>query len=332
MEEIGFPSTTKEHERRIAVLPADIPQVEHAGMLVFEQGYGRTHGYGDDAYRQAGARVAPRDVVCACPVICSPKPKISDAYFREGVTLFGWIHAVQRSEMTDALIANHMTAVAWEDMYCDGRHTFWRNNEISGEAAIAHALLQWGRLPYECDVAVIGRGNVARGALRALERYGCETIVYDRRTSHLLRREIGRYDVIVNAVLWDVFRDDHLVYEEDLERMKPGSLIVDISCDPQMGIESSRPTTITDPTYWHKGILHYAVDHTPTLFFRSASQSISRAVVRFLDTLIVGETGAVLDRATVIRHGIIVDDRIRRFQKRQGLLPAVPAFCVEALS
>jgi N5-(carboxyethyl)ornithine synthase len=316
MEEIGFPSTTKENEKRIAVLPVDVPQVEHVDMLVFEQGYGLEHGYSDEAYRRAGARVAPRDVVCRCPIICSPKPQISDPYFREGATLFGWIHAVQGREITDVLLANHMTAIAWEDMFSDGRHTFWRNNEISGEAAIAHALLQWGRLPYECDIAIIGRGNVARGALRALERYGCETIVYDRKTSHLLRREIGRYDVIVNGVLWDVFRDDHLVYEEDLEKMKPGSMIVDISCDPHMGIESSRATTINKPVYWHKGILHYAVDHTPTLFFRSVSQSISQEVARFLDKLIMGDTDATLDRATIIRRGVIVDERIRRFQKR----------------
>ena len=164
MQEIGFPITAKENEKRIAMLPTDVPQVEHVDMLVFEQGYGREHGYSDEAYRRAGARVAPRDVVCSCPIVCSPKPMIGDPYFREGTTLFGWIHAVQGREMTDKLIANHMTAIAWEDMFSDGRHTFWRNNEISGEAAIAHALLQWGRLPYECDIAIIGRGNVARGA------------------------------------------------------------------------------------------------------------------------------------------------------------------------
>ncbi len=316
MREIGFPSTTKPDEKRLALLPPDISQVEHIDMLVFEQGYGLVQGYSDEAYRRAGARVAPRDVVCNCPVICLPKPMLGDSCFREDTTLFGWIHAVQGRQMTDALLGNQMTAIAWEDMYSDGRHTFWRNNEISGEAATAHALLQWGRLPYECDIAIIGRGNVARGALRALERYGCETIVYDRKTSHLLRREIGRYDVIVNGVLWDVFRDDHLVYEEDLEKMKPGSMIVDISCDPHMGIETSHATSINEPVYWHKGILHYAVDHTPTLFFRSASQSISKEVARFLDKLVMGDTDATLDRATIIRRGVILDDRIRRFQKR----------------
>jgi len=58
------------------------------------------------------------------------------------------------------------------------------------------------------------------------------------------------------------------------------------------------------------------VDHTPTLFFRSASQSISKEVARFLDRLVLGETDGTLDRATVIRQGVIVDERIRRFQRR----------------
>jgi len=316
MQVVGFPLSTKENENRIALLPRDVAQIRHAGQLVLEEGYGHVHGCSDEDYRRAGVRVAPRDVVCNSPVICCPKPMIGDAYFREGTTLFGWIHAVQGREITDILLSNHMTAIAWEDMFEGGRHTFWRNNEISGEAAIAHALLQWGRVPYECDVAVIGRGNVGRGAFRALERFGCKTIVYDRKTSHLLRQEIGRYDLIVNAVLWDVFRDDHLVYEEDLDRMKPGSMIVDISCDSCMGIESSRATTIENPVYWHKGVLHYAVDHTPTIYYQSVSESISREVARFADMLVTGEKDVVLERATVIRSGTILDERIRRFQKR----------------
>ncbi len=316
MQEIGFPSTRKENENRIALLPEDISRVQHPDMLVFEEGYGKKHGYTDEAYRQAGARVASRDVVCGCPVICCAKPEVDDPYFREGTTLFGFIHAVQGPKITDALLANRMTAIAWDDMFSQGRHVFWRNNEISGEAAVAHALLQWGRLPYGCGIAVIGRGNVARGAMYALGRYGATMVVYDRKTSHLLRQEIGRYDLIVNGVLWDVFRTDHLVYDEDLEKMKPGSMIVDISCDAGMGIESSRPTTIGDPVYWHKGVLHYVVDHTPTLFFRTASRSISHEVSRFLDPLIKGETEETLEHATAIRRGVIVDERIRRFQKR----------------
>ena len=316
MVRVGFPLSSKENERRIALLPCDLHQVTNVVQLVFEQGYGERLGIEDRAYLEAGAKIASRDEVCRCPLVCCPKPMLGDTYFRENTTLFGWIHAVQGREITDRLVGKRMTAIAWEDMFEDGRHCFWRNNEISGEAAVAHALLQWGRLPYECKVAVIGRGNVARGALRTLERYGCAVMVYDRKTSSLLRREIAHFDIIVNAVLWDVFREDHLIYDQDLEQMRPGSMIIDISCDPQMGVESSKPTTIDDPVYWYKGILHYAVDHTPTLYYRTASEAISQQVGRFVDDLVEQKHNPILERATIVRDGVIVDERIKRFQNR----------------
>lgn len=316
MLKVGFALSTKENEKRVALLPPDLKYVRNVDQLVFEKGYASALHYTDEQYLHAGARVADRMDVCSCPVVCCPRSMTNDEYFRERTTLFGWIHAVQGRGITNKLVANRMTAVAWEEMFEQGRHCFWRNNEISGEAAVAHAFIQWGRLPYESQVAVIGRGNVARGVFRALERYGCRVTVYDRKTSHLLRDDIGRYDVIVNAVLWDVFREDHLVYEQDLEKMKPGSMIIDISCDAHMGIESSRPTTMADPVYWHKGILHYSVDHTPALFFKSASESISEQVARFVDMLVEGKYDSVLNKATVIKDGRILDERIIRFQKR----------------
>jgi len=316
MRAVGFPIPGKESELRRALVPADLQQVREPAALVFESGYGRPLGCDDAAYESQGARVADRAEVDACPVICDPKPVVGESYFGPGKTLFGWIHAVQGRQMTDLLVRHRMTAVAWEDMFEDGRHSFWRNNELAGEAAVAHAFLQWGRVPYGCEVAVIGTGNVAMGAIRAAERGGCTVKVYDALTSHRLRGEIGRYDVIVNAVLWDVTRTDHLVCEADLDRLRPGSLIVDVSCDEAGAIETSRPTTVADPIYVHRGIVHYAVDHTPSLYYRTATESISGVVARFVSDLAEGCPNLVLEKATVIRDGRILDERITRFQHR----------------
>ncbi len=316
MRRIGFPIPLKRDERRRALLPGDLEAVRKPSLLVFQRGYGGPLGCDDQAYESFGAVVADRAEVDECPIICDPKPTAAAGYFQPGGTLFGWIHAIQGRRMTDLLVSNRMTAIAWEDMSEDGRHSFWRNNELAGEAAVAHAFVHWGRAPYGCDVAVIGTGNVARGALRVAERAGCNAAVYDLRTSHLLREEIGRYDVLVNAVLWDVFRTDHLVYEEDLEKMRPGSMIVDVSCDEDGAIQSSHPTTIADPVYWHNGVLHYAVDHTPSLYFRTATESISKVVARFVSDLAEGCPNPVLERATIIRNGEIRDERISRFQHR----------------
>ena len=316
MKKIGFLISRKENEFRRALLPSDISSSKTGSFFVFETGYGNVLGYSDGDYQRVGALVADRETVCECPVICIPKPMLGNEYFKLGKTLFGWIHAVQGRDITNALVKNKMTAIAWEEMFEEGRHCFWENNEIAGEAAVLHAFLQWSRLPYGACVAVVGRGNVARGALRTLERLGCRVRVYDRATSHLLRKEIGSYDVIVNAVFWDVFRKDHIIYDEDLNRMEPGAMIVDISCDERMGIESSRPTTIAEPVYLYKGVLHYAVDHTPSLFHKNASKAISTSISSFLSDLVNGTYNKVLDKATIIQEGIILDDKIMRFQNR----------------
>jgi N5-(carboxyethyl)ornithine synthase len=316
MRTVGFPIPGKEQELRRALVPADLPLVRDPSALLFEGGYGAPLGLDDAAYEAEGARVAGRADVDACPVICDPKPVVGAGYFGPGKTLFGWIHAVQGRTMTDLLIGHRMTAIAWEDMFEGERHCFWRNNELAGEAAVAHAFLQWGRVPYNCEVAVIGTGNVAMGAIRAAERGGCTVKVYDALTSHRLRGEIERYGVIVNAVLWDVTRTDHVVSEEDLVRMQPGSLIVDVSCDEAGAIETSRPTTVADPVYVHKGIVHYAVDHTPSLYHRTATESISAVVARFISDVAEGRANPVLEKATIIREGHILDERINKFQGR----------------
>ncbi len=316
MYTIGFPISHKENERRRALVPMDVARVAHPEALFFEQGYGEVLGISDETYEQAGARIVSRDEVLAQPIVCDPK--IGDAEYLDVLcdqTVFGWVHAVLNRDITDKLIAGRLTAFAWEDMYEGGRHVFWRNNEIAGEAAISHAFMCHGIFPYTAKVAVLGRGNIARGAIRTLNFMGADVMVYDRRTEGLLREELGAYDVVVNAVLWDKMRQDHVIYRSDLARMKPGAMIVDISCDRAGAIETSRATTIDTPTYVVNGITHYVVDHTPALYYKSTSVAISHVLPPYLDALIAGETAA-LTPALIVRAGEIIDSRISAYQHR----------------
>jgi N5-(carboxyethyl)ornithine synthase len=327
MRTIGFVASEKENERRRAVLPQDLSRVRNCGSLVFERGYGLPLGVPDAAYEEAGSVVAELGTVYECDIICNPKapePRERER-FREGQTLFGWIHAVQGRAIVDFLIDREMTAIAWEDMFDQGRHCFWRNNEIAGEAAVLHAMSYLGRLPTGLKAALIGTGNCARGALAQMSRCGIEVRTYDRRSVGELPRELPGFDLVVNAVLWDVFRTDHMIAREHLRRMRPGAMIIDISCDEGMGIESTKATTIANPVYECDGVLHYAVDHTPALFYQTASASISDVVVRYLDQLVEERPDACLRAATIIEHGRILDDRIQRYQKRYQRRVATPA-------
>lgn len=319
MKSIGFVISHKENERRRAVLPQHLSQVRNRKHVFVEEGYGEPLKLGDSAYRAAGVNVVKTEDAYSADIICNPKNPMPDEldFFHKGQTLFGWIHAVQGRSIVEFLLARTMTAIAWEDMYYPNScHVFWRNNEIAGEAAVFHALPYIGRVPEELKVAVIGRGNTGRGAARAFDRLGATVTIYDRQRAACIRSELGQYDVVVNAVMWDVFRDDHLIYREDLQMMKPGALLIDVSCDEGMGVETSRPTTINDPIYIVDGVVHYAVDHTPAIFFASATESLSQAICPFIDDLIEERNNPILQAATIIKNGVILDQRIARFQKR----------------
>ncbi len=312
MKTMGFPISKKENEKRRALIPKDAAKIKYADKLFLEEGYGTVLGYSDKDYEAYGANIVTREQALSCDIVC--EPKIGDAEYLGRLrdqTVFGWVHLVQSRDISDKVTAGKLTAYAWEEMFCEGRHSFYRNNEMAGEAAILHAFLCYGEMPYNTDVAVIGRGNAARGAMRILNCLGAHITVYDRRTEKLLRQEISQYNVIVNALLWDTCRKDHIIYRDDLKRMRKNSLIIDVSCDKNGAIETSVPTTLEEPTYMVDGVMHYVVDHTPTLFYKPASAAISAEVCKYADELIEDKAGKVLKGALVAEHGAIRDNRIR---------------------
>lgn len=317
MKSVGFPISSKENENRRALLPKDISNIKFPNQIFIESGYGNVLGYNDDDYHQLGVNIATREQILTKDIICDPK--IGDADYLDNLknqTIFGWIHAIQNREITDSILNNMLTAIAWEDMFEKGRHVFYRNNEIAGEAAVVHAYMLHGLFPYESKVAILGRGNIARGAIKILNYMGAKVTVYDRKTEKLFHEELGNYDVIINAILWDTNRKDHIIYKEDLKRMKRDALIIDISCDRNGGIETSVPTTIENPVYKLDGVTHYAVDHTPTLFYKTISKNLSYLISNFINFLIVNRPDEILNNALIAKGGIVIDKRINDFQNR----------------
>ncbi|MFA6627626.1 MAG: N(5)-(carboxyethyl)ornithine synthase [Bacilli bacterium] len=320
MNKIGFLISTKENEKRRAILPNQLLNIKNKDYLYFEKGYGDDLGYSDDEYIKQGVHVLEKKDILNLDVLCDPK--IGDADYlldmKDNKILFGYIHAVQNQKLTDLLIQKKATAIAWEDMHYRGRHTFWRNNELAGEAAIMHAFTLYGKLPYDCKVAIIGRGNTSRGAYRILASLGADIAVYNRKTQKLLRDEVGKYDVIVNCVLWDTSRTDHIIYKSDLKNMKKNAMIVDVSCDLKGAIETTVPTSIEDPVYTVDDVLHYAVDHTPSMIGETSSKVFGDVVARYVDFIIEGDfkNNVTLKEAIVIENGKIIDERINVFQKR----------------
>lgn len=318
MKTVGFPISHKENEKRRAILPCDIAKLCTSKVLFVETGFGDVLGISDNEYRDAGCEVCSREEVLRQDIICDPK--IGDADYlgqlHQGQTIFGWIHATQNKDITDIIVNNRLTAFAWEHMFEKGRHVFWFNNELAGEAAVIHAFQCYGRLPYETRVAVIGNGNTARGAVRVLNMLGAHVIQYGRKHECLLREELGKYDVIVNCVLWDVNRKDHIICKCDLKKMKKNSMIIDVSCDKHGGVETCEPTTIENPIYMIDGVIHYAVDHTPSLFHKTFSYENSKIISPYIQQLMHENIDEVLQNSLIIKNGTIIDKEIISFQGR----------------
>ena len=237
-----------------------------------------------------------------------------------------------------------------------GMHLLYRNNELAGYCAVLHALSlqgETGHFGRSLRATVISFGSVSRGAIRALQGLGVHDFdvytlrppwtVGDRTAGGLFgrlvrnpdgdvhvvesdgtRRELvealADADVIVNGILQDT--DDPIMYMRsgDEERLRPGSLIVDVSCDIGMGFPFARPTSFADPTFQIGPTVYYGVDHTPSWLWRSASWEVSEVVTAYLGRVLHGPDSwaedTTLRRAIEIRDGTIVNPKILSFRSR----------------
>ncbi len=214
---------------------------------------------------------------------------------------------------------------------------------------------------------VIGFGATARGAVTALNALGvhdvdvlthreiaavaapihsARIVHFDKnddnddtaaRVSHavtgdgkvLLAPFLAGHDIIVNCVLQDTDAPLMFMTGDDLADMTPGTLVVDVSCDEGMGFDWARPTTFTDPTFVvGDNVLYYAVDHSPSYLWNSATWEISEALLPFLGTVLGGsdawDTTPTIRRAIEIRAGVIQNPAILSFQGRSPKHPHWP--------
>ena len=317
MKTIGLLISHKNNEKRRALVPKDLDAIKNKQNLYFEKGYGESVGITDEEYLEKGVNIVERKDVLNCDILVDVK--LGDADYLEELdsnkTLVGWAHAVQNIEFTSNMIEKKHTVIAWEEMYEKGRYIYYKNREVAGEAGILQAYLYCGKMPYDTKVAILGNGKTAKGAYRFLSGLGAEVDIYDRNLESLFKEKMHEYDVLVNCVMWDTSRTDRIIYKEDLKKMRKGTMIIDISCDPYLEIETSHPTTISDPVYEVDGVIHYAVDNTPAMFSTTVTNFLSKEFCRFVDQIIEENYSETVKNAVVIDKGNIIDERISEFRK-----------------
>jgi alanine dehydrogenase len=244
-----------------------------------------------------------------------------------------------------------------------GRHTFYKNNEMAGYCAVLHALRLKGidgHYGNQRKTIIFSFGAVSRGAIYALKARGFRDItICIQRPDHEVREEIldchyvrvqpggpgdarmmvvehdgsefplskliRESDIIVNGTFQNPDDPMMFVSEDEQDAMKPGCLIIDVSCDEGMGFYFARPTTFKEPMFRVGRVDYYAVDHTPSYLWESASRSISAALVVHLPAVVEGRTGwdgnETVRRAINIDAGVIQKASILSFQNREQNYP-----------
>ncbi|MBB5960672.1 alanine dehydrogenase [Saccharothrix tamanrassetensis] len=240
-------------------------------------------------------------------------------------------------------------------------HVFHKNNELAGYCSVLHALQligSTGDYGRRLRAAVIGFGATARGAVTALNAHGVHDVSVlthrgisavaspihsarmvrfdhddgDPRRSRALTEQgpvplaefLASRDVIVNCVLQDTNAPLTFLIEDDLPTLKPGTLIVDVSCDDGMGFPWARPTSFTQPTFTvGDHVCHYGVDHSPSYLWDSATWEISEALMPHLRTVLTGawDGDETIRRAIEIRDGVVRNPDILAFQHRSAEYP-----------
>ncbi|KAA0022597.1 alanine dehydrogenase [Antrihabitans cavernicola] len=242
-------------------------------------------------------------------------------------------------------------------------HVFHKNNELAGYCSVLHALEligSTGNYGRRLRATVIGFGATARGAVTALNAHGIDDVrvltnrdvaavgspIHSVEIVHLdhddddptltcavtndgripLAPYLAENDIVVNCVLQDTESPWTFLNEKDLGGFLPGSLIIDVSCDEGMGFSWARPTTFDDPSFVvGDNITYYAVDHSPSYLWNSATWEISGALLPHLRTVLSGpakwKTEPTIDRAIEIQDGKIRNPAILSFQQREATFP-----------
>ncbi len=244
-----------------------------------------------------------------------------------------------------------------------GRHTFYKNNELAGYCGVLHALELKGidgHYGNQRKTIILSFGAVSRGAIYALKARGFGDItICIQRPDHEVREEVlgCRYvrlrkgepgepglvvvehngkerpfldlvseaDIIVNGTFQNPNDPLMFVGADDVSRLKRDCLIIDVSCDEGMGFAFAKPTSFNKPMFKVGTVDYYAVDHTPSYLWESATRSISAALLVHLPSVLAGREGwqanETIRRAIVIDEGVVLNKDILSFQGRSATYP-----------
>ena len=319
---VGVPTEVKKDEYRVAMLPVGVQELVNRGhQVVMQAGPGMGSGLPDEDYVNAGAQLVAtgKDVFDQADLIIKVKEPQAEEYdlIRPGQMLFTYFHFAASRELTDAMIGSGASCFAYETLHDDkGRLPLLTPmSEVAGRMSIQEGAKylerpQMGRgillggvpgVP-PAHITILGGGVVGANAAKIAAGFQADVAILDVNLDRLrylddvmpanvnvlfsdrytVMEQIERADLVVGSVLIPGAKAPMLVRAEDLKRMKAGSVVIDVAVDQGGCIETTRPTTHSDPTYIIDDVVHYCVANMPGAVGRTSTFALCNATLPYV--------------------------------------------------
>jgi alanine dehydrogenase len=352
---IGVPAEVKADEYRVAMLPVGVEILVAAGHQVMVQaGAGLGSGIADHSYLEAGADMGTAaDVFAESDLIIKVKEPQSQEWplIRPGQALFTYFHFAASRELTVAMASSGATCFAYETLRdSQGRLPLLTPmSEVAGRMSIQEGAKylerpQMGRgillggVPgvAPAHITILGGGVVGANAAKIAAGFGASVAILDVNLDrlrylddtmppnvnalfsdrHVILEQLRLADLVIGSVLIPGAKAPQLVKAEDLQRMRPGAVMIDVAIDQGGCFETSRPTTHREPTYLVDDIVHYCVTNMPGAVGRTSTYALCNATLPWVAVLAktgiaeAAEKPGPLREAANIHRGRIVNDAV----------------------
>jgi alanine dehydrogenase len=300
---VGIPKETKDNEYRVGIVPVGVEEMTKRNhRILIETSAGLGSGISDEEYRKAGAEIVSRheDVFKKSEMIIKVKEPLPSEYdlLKEKQIIFTYFHLAADKSLTLQMLKRKIVAIAYETVETEVGKTplLTPMSEVAGRMSIQEGAkylekpmmgkgILLGGVPgvAPAKVVIIGGGIVGTNAAKVAAGLGAEVTILDVNLDRLrylddimpknvttlmsntynIRTKIEEADLVIGAVLILGAKAPRLITRDMLKRMKPGSVIVDVAIDQGGCVETSRPTTHSDPVYIEEGVVHYCVTNMP---------------------------------------------------------------------
>ena len=319
---VGVPREIKAEENRVAVVPAGVEALIRGGHEVrVERMAGEGSGFPDEAYARVGATIVddPEALWASADMIVKVKEPIEPEFgwMRRGQVVFTYFHFAADERLTHEVLKSGCVAIAYETVERPGGELplLTPMSEVAGRMAVQEGAkylertsggygILLGGVPgvLPAEVVILGGGVVGTNAATIAAGFGAHVTILDvdlnrlrylaevmpsnvdtlYSNRHTILEQLERADVLVGAVLVTGGKAPMLVLEADLERMKDGSVLVDVAVDQGGCVETARPTTHDDPVYTVHGVIHYCVANMPGAVPRTSTLALTNATFPYL--------------------------------------------------